>query len=87
VRSRVQQSVDLALVVQRYCALCGQTFEIERKVGRPRKYCLECSPAGFQVVKVPHQTRVKLRRRPSLFPRLTKINKGVSFIRQMDESA
>ena len=51
---------------QRSCALCAQPFEIERKRGGQRKYCLRCEPPGWQVVKVPHQTRTKLRRRPSL---------------------
>jgi hypothetical protein len=45
--------------------MCGETFEIERKAGRPRKYCPECLPPGFQVVKLPYRT--KLRRRPPLF--------------------
>ena len=82
-----------------YLAACGrndvarsvaETFDIERKAGRPRVYCPKCSPAGFQVVTVPGQSRVKLRRRPSLFPRLVKINKGVSVasvVPMRDESA
>ena len=45
----------------------AETFDIERKAGRPRVYCPKCSPAGWQVVTVPGQSRVKLRRRPSLF--------------------
>jgi hypothetical protein len=75
---------------QRCCKICRETFDIERKAGRPRIYCPKCSPAGFQVVKVPGQSRVKLRRRPSLFPRLVKINKGVSVasvVPMRDESA
>jgi hypothetical protein len=76
---------------QRYCKIYRETFDIERKAGRPpRIYCPKCSPAGFQVVKVPGQSRVKLRRRPSLFPRLVKINKGVSVasvVPMRDESA
>jgi hypothetical protein len=52
-----------AMIVQRYCALCGNTFESERKRGGQRIYCLVCEPPGWQVLKVPHQTRTKLRRR------------------------
>jgi hypothetical protein len=52
---------------ERFCKLCGETFEIERRRGGQRKYCLRCEPEGWQVVKVPRQTRVKLRRRQSLF--------------------
>jgi hypothetical protein len=50
---------------QRSCKICGGTFEIERKAGRPRIYCFRCEPEGYSVVKVPHQSRVRLRRRPS----------------------
>jgi hypothetical protein len=71
---------------QRCCALCGETFEIERKAGRPRTYCPKCSPPGFQVVKVPGQSRVKLRRRPPAFRRPIKIIKGV-VVSMRDESA
>jgi hypothetical protein len=49
--------------VQRCCKLCGEAFQIERRRGRPRVYCFVCEPPGWQVVKVPHQSRVKLRRR------------------------
>jgi hypothetical protein len=78
------------VMVQRYCALCGKTFEIERKAGRPRKYCPECSPPGFQVVKLPYRT--KLRRRPPLCPRpgkTSKINKNATRVAfpQWDGSA
>jgi len=73
--------------VQRCCKICGETFDIVRKAGRPRIYCPKCSPPGFQVVKVPGQSRTKLRRRPSLFPELVKINKGVSVVPMWDESA
>ena len=60
----VQQIGRLTRVfVQRCCELCGETFQIERKRGRPRVYCFVCEPPGWQVVKVPHQSRVKLRRR------------------------
>jgi hypothetical protein len=52
-------------MAQRYCKLCGDTFEIERKPGRPRIYCFTCEPLGWQVVVV--RRRHKLRRRPSLF--------------------
>jgi hypothetical protein len=51
------------VLLQRCCKKCGETFEIERKPGRTRIYCLACEPPGWQVVKVPHQTRLKLRRR------------------------
>jgi hypothetical protein len=51
------------MLAQRCCKLCGETFEIERKPGRPRIYCFNCEPLGWQVVKVPRQTRMKLRRR------------------------
>ena len=66
----MQKSVCCPMETQRCCKLCGETFEIERKVGRPRLYCFVCSPAGWQVVKVPHQTRYKLRRRPPAFRRI-----------------
>jgi hypothetical protein len=49
--------------VQQCCKLCGEAFQIERKRGRPRIYCFACEPPGWQVVKVPHQSRLKLRRR------------------------
>jgi hypothetical protein len=72
------------------CAGCVPTeFELNR-MGRPRLYCWVCEPAGWQIVKVPHQSRVKLRRRPPLFPRMPKINKGVSVasvVPLRDESA
>jgi hypothetical protein len=51
------------MLVQRRCELCAETFQIERKRGRPRVYCFVCEPRGWQVVKIPHQSRVKLRRR------------------------
>jgi hypothetical protein len=51
---------------QRSCKLCGKTFEIARKRGGQRIYCFACEPLGWQVVKVPRQSRVRLRRRPSL---------------------
>jgi hypothetical protein len=73
-------------MTQRYCMICGDTFEVVRKAGRPRKYCSKCSPPGWQVVKVPGQSRTKLRRRPPMFRRMTKINKGVSVVPQWDES-
>jgi hypothetical protein len=53
------------VLTQRHCKLCGETFEIERKPGRPRIYCFTCEPLGWQVVKV--RRRHKLRRRPSLY--------------------
>jgi hypothetical protein len=53
------------VLAQRTCKICGETFEIGGKRGRPRIYCRVCEPPGWQVVKVPHQTRVKLRRRRS----------------------
>jgi hypothetical protein len=59
---------------QRTCKICGESFEIERKPGRPRDYCLTCSPPGYQVVRVAAwpewRTRPawwKLRRRPPGF--------------------
>ena len=67
------------------CRLCSTEFDLNR-VGRPRLYCWVCEPAGWQIVKVPHQARVKLRRRPPLFPRMPKINKGV-VVPMWDESA
>jgi hypothetical protein len=48
------------VIVQRCCALCQKAFESERKRGGQRIYCLVCEPPGWQVVKVPHQTRTKL---------------------------
>jgi hypothetical protein len=50
------------MLAQRCCKLCGETFEIERKRGGQRVYCFVCSPPGWQLVKVPNQTRLKLRR-------------------------
>jgi hypothetical protein len=50
---------------QRCCKLCLETFEIERKRGRPREYCPDCSPAGYQVVWL--RGRHKLRARPPSF--------------------
>jgi len=50
------------VLVQRCCKLCGDTFEFERNRGGQRIYCFVCEPQGWQVVKVPNQTRVKLRR-------------------------
>lgn len=46
------------------CKLCGQPFEVEigKAGGRPREYCFDCCPEGFKIVKVPGQTRLKLRR-------------------------
>ena len=58
------------------CGLCGKPFELN-KMGRPRLYCFGCEPPGWQVVKVPHQSRVKLRRRPPPKRRPIKIIKGV----------
>ena len=58
------------MLAQRCCKICGESFEVGGKRGRPRIYCLVCEPPGFQVVKVPHQERVRLRRRPSLVPRV-----------------
>ena len=60
------------MLAQRCCKLCGETFEVERKPGRPRIYCGVCSPPGYQVVKVPHQSLVKLRRRTPLTSRVPK---------------
>jgi hypothetical protein len=40
------------VLVQRCCKLCGESFEIVRKAGRPRVYCFACEPPGWQVVKV-----------------------------------
>jgi hypothetical protein len=67
------------------CRLCSTEFELNR-VGRPRLYCFGCEPAGWQVVKVPNQTRVKLRRRRPLFPRMTKTT-GRVVVPMWDESA
>jgi hypothetical protein len=57
----------------RTCEICGEAFAIVRKAGRPRVYCFVCEPPGWQVVKVPGESRVKLRRRPSLVPRLAAV--------------
>jgi hypothetical protein len=76
--------------VQRYCKICRKMFDIERKAGRPRIYCPKCSPPGFQVVKVPGQSRTKLRRRPPLFPRMGKVvahPSTPSVVPMRDESA
>jgi hypothetical protein len=58
------------MLAQRYCKICGETFEIERIRGGQRVYCFSCEPPGWQVVKVPNQTRVKLRRRQPVGPRM-----------------
>jgi hypothetical protein len=59
------------MVLARTCKLCGQGFEVERASHRPREYCFECQPVGYKIVKVPGQDRVKLRRWPPLFPRMS----------------
>lgn len=59
------------MLAQRSCGLCGETFEFERKRGGQRKYCFECEPPGFQLVRVPNQDRLKLRHRPPVFPRVS----------------
>jgi hypothetical protein len=48
--------------VARLCKQCGQGFDVVvgRRGGRPREYCYDCVPAGFEAVRLPH--RVKLRR-------------------------
>ena len=48
----------------RTCKLCGEAFAIVRKPGHPREFCFVCEPEGFQLVRVPNQSRLKLRRRP-----------------------
>jgi hypothetical protein len=48
------------VLAQRSCGLCGETFEFERKRGGQRKYCFECEPPGFQLVRVPNQDRLKV---------------------------
>jgi hypothetical protein len=58
------------MVFARVCKLCGESFEVERKVGRPRLHCYECVPAGWKAVKLPY--RVKLRRVIPLGPRIPK---------------
>jgi hypothetical protein len=63
---------------QRTCKLCGEAFAIVRKAGRPREYCWTCEPVGFQLVKLPYQSRVKLRRRPSRLPRMTVVARNVA---------
>jgi hypothetical protein len=55
------------VVRQRCCTLCGDTFEIEGKAGRPRVYCFGCEPPGWSVVRV--RGRLKLRRRVPLIRR------------------
>jgi hypothetical protein len=63
---------------QRTCKLCGKSFAIVRKAGRPREYCWSCEPVGFRVVKLPYQSRVELRRRPSRLPRMTVVRKSAA---------
>jgi hypothetical protein len=58
------------MVRERCCGWCGNVFEIERKRGRPRIYCPNCSPPGYQVIR--RRGRFKLRLRPALFPRVPK---------------
>ena len=71
-------------MTQRCCAVCGETFEVERKAGRPRLYCYGCEPVGWSLVRVPHQDRLKLRRRrwgkPEVAPnlRLVAVDDGCS---------
>jgi hypothetical protein len=55
------------VLAQRSCKICGGTFEFERKRGGQRIYCFDCEPLGWKIVKVPGQTRVKLRRHPPAF--------------------
>lgn len=65
-----QKYCECEPMAQQTCKLCGESFAIVRKAGRPREYCWSCEPVGWRVVKLPHQSRVKLRRRPSRLPRL-----------------
>ena len=64
----------------RTCKICGGSFAIVRKPGRPRDYCFVCEPPGWQVVRVAAwpewRSRAywwKLRRRPSRLPRLAAV--------------
>jgi hypothetical protein len=75
------------MYMQRCCALCGETFEIVRKAGRPRRYCPICSPVGWQVVKVPGQSRTKLRRRPSLRSRPPVRSTPLRLVREEDPAS
>jgi hypothetical protein len=56
-------------VLERVCKLCQQPFTLEYCHGRPREYCWLCVPKGFKLVRVPGQTRTKLRRDPPLWKR------------------
>lgn len=55
----------------RVCLLCGGEFEPVAGPGRPRHYCYDCAPRGWQVVRVSprsdwreRKTGWGLRRRP-----------------------
>jgi hypothetical protein len=50
---------------ERCCNSCGNVFHIERKRGRPRVYCFDCGPVGYQVIK--KRGEFKRRLRPSLY--------------------
>jgi hypothetical protein len=62
---RVQLSVDLSRVDATMLQALPRTFEVERKVGHPREYCLKCEPEGYSVVAT-RSGRRKLRRRVPL---------------------
>jgi hypothetical protein len=65
-------------IAQRTCRICREPFEVVRRPGRPRSFCWVCEPVGFQLVKVPGQSRVKLRRRPSQLRRMTVVRKSAA---------
>ena len=52
-------------VRQRTCQMCGESFEVERKRGRPRSRCFDCQPVGWKLTRV--RGRWKLRRNPAAF--------------------
>jgi hypothetical protein len=44
--------------------LCGEQFEYDHSMGRPRAYCLVCRPADMSVVKLKNGRRKLRRRKP-----------------------
>jgi hypothetical protein len=56
------------MLAQVCCVLCGDTFEMVRRRGGQRKYCLTCQPEGMSVV-TRRSGRVKLRRRVPMLTR------------------
>jgi hypothetical protein len=44
------------------CGWCEEQFGYEFHIGRPRRYCFQCEPKGYQVVKVRGRLKLRVRR-------------------------